>query len=118
VTSTTNERQIASRAAQSKRDRVTDKIVITSLMSQPDGRRWVWLRLTEAQIFQQSEDLDHAQLCMKVGLRNAGLRLLRDVTSFTPNEYILMTNEAMAVEATLTKKDANYVGSPDPDSDY
>jgi|SRR6185312_161274 len=117
MTSATNERQKAAREAQARRDRVTDKIVIGSLMSHKDGRRWVWNRLTEAQIFNQSEDLDHAQLCMKVGLRNAGLRLLRDVTTFTPNEYILMTNEAMAVEASLTKKDANYVGSPDLDPD-
>lgn len=113
MTSASNERQIRARTDQARRDRLTDKIVIETLMSLPDGRRWVWLRLAEAGIFQSSEDLDHARLCFAQGVRNGGLRLLKDVTTFTPRQYIIMTEEATSVQL----EEAPNVGSTD-DASY
>lgn len=94
MVSATNERQIRARKDQSRRDRLTDEIVTKALMAYTDGRRWVWLRLSEAEIFVEGESLDPATLAYQKGRRNAGLRLLKDVTTFTPLEYITMTEEA------------------------
>ncbi len=124
MTSSTNERQIRARDQQQRRDRVTDEIVTKQLMSFPDGRRWVWNRLAEGGMFRGDESLEPYQMAFDKGKRNAALRLLKDVQVFAANEYILMTNEAQAVEAAITKKDPNYVGSasnptdPDNQSDY
>lgn len=111
--SASNERQIRAREDQARRDRVTEEIVIKSLMAHKDGRRWVWLRLSEAAVFNQDTNLDPAWLAYSKGLRNAGLKLLQDVNRFTPTEYVQMTNEAQEVEASITKKEPNYVGNAD-----
>ena len=111
MSSSTNERQQAKRLDQAKRDRVNDEIITRQLMSSKDGRRWVWLRLAEGQMFQGDESLDPYRMAFEKGRRNAALRLLKDVQAFTPNEYILMANEAQTIEANITKKDPNYVGS-------
>lgn len=97
MTSATNERAIRARNAAIKRDRALDELVIRSLMSAPNGRRWVWNRLAEAQIFNESSSLDAAVLAYEKGRRNPGLRLLNDVTKFTPQDYIRMTEENTSV---------------------
>lgn len=98
MTSATNERQIDRRNKQQKRDRLTDQIITVQLMSTVDGRRWVWNRLAEAAIFSGDENLDPYYMAFQKGARNAGLRLLNDVSRFTPNEYITMTQEATSVK--------------------
>lgn len=114
MTSSTNERQIKARNAQAKRDRVGDEIVTKTLMLTPDGRRWVWLRLSEGRLFDRADGpSDHAQMSFDFGLRQAALRLLKDVQMWCPTEYIQMTNEAQAIEASILNKEPNYVGSPD-----
>ncbi len=97
MTSASNERQIKARNDQMVRDRITDETVTKSLMSHPDGRRWVWLRLSEARLFVEDEDLDAGRMAYAKGRRNAGLRLLSDVTKYAPQEYVTMTEEASSV---------------------
>lgn len=96
--SVTNERQVKKKREQQRRDRLTDEIVTKQLMATPDGRRWVWMRLTEAAIFSGNENLDPQYMAWEKGNRNAGLRLLDDVTKFTPQQYITMTEEARSVK--------------------
>lgn len=96
--SSTNERQIRAKIKQKQRDRITDEIITKQLMSTPDGRRWVWLRLGEAALFLENEDFDPGRMAYAKGVRNTGLRLLNDVTRFAPHEYIVMTQEATSVK--------------------
>lgn len=96
--SATNERQIKARDQQHRRDRITDELITKQLMSTPDGRRWVWRRLGEAALFIENEDLDPYHMAYAKGTRNAGLRLLNDVSRFSPQEYIIMTQEATSVK--------------------
>lgn len=96
--SATNERQIKKRQAQQRRDRITDELVTKQLMSTIDGRRWVWLRLSAANMFAGNENLDPYYMAFEKGIKNEGYRLLRDVTSFTPQEYITMTEEARSIK--------------------
>lgn len=103
--SSTNERQIKKKRAQQKRDRMTDQIVTMSLMSTVDGRRWVWLRLSEAGVFTGNDNLDPQYMAWEKGVRNGGLRLLSDVTKFTPQFYITMTEEARSIKLTEEPED-------------
>lgn len=105
TTSASNERQIRAKVQQAHRDLLTEEVVIRQLMSTVEGRRWVWLTLSSAGIFDEDTALDPMLLAYRKGVRNSALRLLKPVQSHTPNEYILMTSEATKVELTLTKED-------------
>ncbi len=98
MTSATNERQIRVRKDQARRDRITDETIVKSLMSHVDGRRWVWLRLSEAQIFVEDGDLDPYRMAYMKGVRQPALRLLRDVNRFAPTSYVTMTEENTGIE--------------------
>lgn len=113
--SASNERQVRARDRQSLKDRETEVEVISALMQHVNGRRWVWLRIAEAGIFSEDQDLDAMRLAYVKGRRNEALRLLNLVSRYCPDMYIQMTNEAQAIEAAITKKDPNYVGSADDD---
>lgn len=101
MTSASNERQIEAAKAQARRDRLTDKIITEALMQTTDGRRWVWLRLAEAQLFVDSGTLDPMQMAFDKGTRVFALRLLRDVNRFAPEAYIQMTRENTGHDLTL-----------------
>lgn len=103
--SSTNERGIRKKREQQRRDRITDEIVTKSLMSTPDGRRWVWLRLSEGGMFSANENLDPQYMAWEKGVRNVTLRLLSDVTTFTPQEYIIMTEEARRIKLVEAPED-------------
>lgn len=105
--SSTNERQNKARRDQAERDRVTDRIVITQLMGYADGRRWLWNIMSAAQIFSEDQVLDPQYMAFEKGRRTAGLRILKDAQSFTPNEFVLMTNESVLIEAAITKRQPN-----------
>lgn len=111
MTSSTNEGLIRRKKNQQSRDRITDELVTRSLMTTVEGRRWVWLRLSEAHMFAEEGGLDPYWMAYEKGQRRAGLRLLKDVQMWAPSEYILMSNEAQTIEASINAKDPNYVGS-------
>lgn len=98
MTSSTSEKAIRLRNKQISKDRETDKTVIQALMKTVDGRRWVWLRLSNGRMFVEDEGLDPYRMAYDKGLRNEALRLLKSVTSFTPDLYITMTRENTGVE--------------------
>lgn len=93
MTSSTNTSQRKAREDAAKNDRRIDKEVTIGLMSHPDGRRWVWNRLSEGYIFVADTGLEPYRMAYEKGLRNTGLRLLKDVQAFTPNDYVRMVNE-------------------------
>jgi len=93
MTSSTNERQIVARSKRAERERIDDELVMKNLMSTPRGRGWIWRRLSEAQLFVEDTGLDPYWLAYSKGKRNAGLRLLKDAQGFTPQEYVMMTEE-------------------------
>jgi hypothetical protein len=95
--SASNERQIAARKEQQRRDRLNDELITGQLMSTVEGRRWVWRRLEEGALFQEDADLDPYRMAYAKGVRNVTLRLLKDVQSFSPQAYITMTEEAKSI---------------------
>ncbi len=104
--SSTNERQIRERNERFKRDRLNDEIITKQLMSNTEGRHWVWNRLSEGAIFQEDMDLDPQRMAFSKGVRNVTLRLLKDVQGFTPREYITMTEEATSLRLLTQPEEA------------
>jgi hypothetical protein len=97
--------------AQAEKDLETNKTVIVALMSTLDGRRWMWLRLSESMLFQADTQLELGVMAWRAGMRNAGLRLLQDVTSFTPDMYVRMTKENTSV--ALQEEEDERIGPDD-----
>lgn len=93
MTSATNVRAIRDAKRTAAKDRDTETTVIRTLMSTVDGRRWMWLRLAEAQVFVETDSLDPMTLAYAKGIRREGLRLLQIVNRFAADAYVRMVNE-------------------------
>lgn len=92
-TSATSERQQNKAKERRARDVDIERRVIESLMVHAEGRRWVWLRIVDAQVFVEGSSLDPQRMAFDKGARAAGLALLAAVTRWAPRGYITMTTE-------------------------
>ena len=90
----------AKQESRAKRDRQGDKLTTEKLMADGVGRRWIWQRLAEGQVFALGPVTDPYKMSYHQGQRAAALRLLADVNKFTPNEYVLMVRENTGVDVT------------------
>ena len=77
------------RLAEAQRREVT-----FSIMSSPAGRVWVLDILEHCNIFATSFSVNALQTAFREGQRDVGLRLLADIVSFSPDQYIQMMREA------------------------
>lgn len=111
MTSATNPKQIKARKESARRDVDVETYIIQQLMSEPLGRRWVWLQLEFAQIFIGDEELDPARMAFDKGRRNTGLKLLRAVSRHAPQLYVTMTEENSGVK--LKEEDDGRPGDSD-----
>ena len=68
--------------------------ILRGLMSLPAGRAWVFHLLESCHVFQSSYTGDGLSMAFKEGERNVGLRLLSDVMSTCPDQYIQAMREA------------------------
>jgi hypothetical protein len=84
-----------------KEDAANEELVIRNLMSTPAGRRWVWLFLSAASLFAESEHFEPYRLAYEKGQRRIGHLLLASVTRHTPREYIKMTEEATNISLSI-----------------
>lgn len=101
MTDATSKPQIARAKDRAKADRRANDHIIRTLMGLADGRRWVWIRLGEANIWSSTIRLGeggYAATAFEEGKRSLGLALLADVTRLCPDFYITMTRENAAVE--------------------
>jgi hypothetical protein len=107
-----NEKLNRKKREQQKRDAITERLIIQSLMAHRDGRRWVWLRLEEAKVFSQTLVLGQADAtAFQEGKRSWGLQLIANVTRYAPEAYIQMTRENAAVE--LAEEPTDVVSDTD-----
>lgn len=74
------------------------KTVVKSLMSHPDGRRWVWLMMNEDMVFHEGENLDPYVMAYQKGVRRSGLRMMAWSNRYAPDMYIQMLRENSPVE--------------------
>ena len=83
------------RDQRSERERQQDADDLKWLMNDARGRRLTHKQLSSCGVFRPSYAAgDPYQTAFNEGNRNAGLRLLADVTSTTPEQYALMLREA------------------------
>lgn len=78
---------------QALEDRSTERNLIQAMMSDARSRRWIWLRLQEAAIFQAVWPLDQLELAFREGRRQAGLALLAQVMEWAPLKFAEMYAE-------------------------
>lgn len=102
--------------AATKRFREDERVnaqVIRALMSTQDGRRWLWLRLSEAQLFDDIETTDPMLLVRLNGKRSWAVRLLTSITRYAPALYIRMTEENIGRTLEESPNDDTDNGSDD-----
>lgn len=110
--SSPRERKLRARA---KHDAQVRKTVVQSLMSHPDGRRYVWLELEKTSVFAQTfREGPGAALNMSFleGKRAIGLALITEVTRWCPKEYWQMTVENSTVDLVEEEDDGGDSDSP------
>jgi hypothetical protein len=73
------------------------------LMSDPQGRRFVWRQLTEAGVFQLTFTGEPLSSAFKEGARSGGLKLLGEVMQHCPERFSQMQKEARAHERRKEK---------------
>lgn len=102
------ERINRNKRVQQKKDLITRENVIRTLMGHHDGRRFLWLQLEEANVFAQTFIPGQPDTtAFAEGRRSLGLRLLADVTKWTPADYMRMTQENAAVAISIETGDSN-----------
>lgn len=89
--------------------------VLTSVMSTPAGREWIWNILGACHCFSTTFTSDALVTAFQEGQRSTGLGLLADILQTCPDQYIAAMREsaqrAIAVEARTEDPDAES----DPD---
>ena len=74
--------------------------IISGIMSVASGRAWVLDLLEVCHIFSTSFQSNALQTAFAEGERNIGLRLLNDVMSACPDQYVEMMRERNARDST------------------
>ena len=107
------ERANRRKAAKQHADVRIRRTVITALMSNPDGRRWVWLQLSEAQVFSQTYVPDSFdQTAFAEGNRRFGNKLLAEIQTYAIADFVRMLQEN-----NPKVEEIQDVGSPDDTDD-
>lgn len=112
MTSATSERGLRLARAQQKKDAETEKLIISTLMNSVDGRRWLWLQLESFGIYAEDSDVDPYHMAFAKGKRNAGLRLLKAVTSIAPKQFVQAMEENSGQKLTEEDEDGR---DPEPE---
>lgn len=113
MTNAASTRQIKARTQRAKDDAEGERFTVQNLMRHPISRRWLWTLMGDAQVFQANMNLDPHYMAFEKGQRNFGLRLLHTILRYSPQEYVLMTNE----NSSANLKEEPDVGNADDSSD-
>ena len=100
-----------------KRLQITKKLVITTLMSSAEGRRYIWSQLEDCHIFGQTFVASAGSAALTAfneGRRSVGLALLADIHRWAAIEYSTMVAEAAGLNEE--PEDGGRHAEPDPDA--
>ena len=87
--------------------------VTVALMSNPDGRRYIFDALQTAHIFTTSFHENTHVMSFLEGERNSGLQLFNDIMRHCPEQFVQMMREKNARDDLNSSRDAES----DPDAD-
>lgn len=68
--------------------------VIAALANTEPGRRYLWDRLAEANVFSSTYHDNPQRMAFSEGLRSSGLALMEDFMRYAPDQFILAMREA------------------------
>lgn len=85
--------QVKEAEQKEKRGRDLELDDMATILSMPQGRRFIWRYLEACGVFRTSFTGDNATFYNE-GQRNVGLRLLADVNEAAPESYALMLQES------------------------
>lgn len=89
-----DEKQLAEREQQQKLRIERERDDVIHVMSSAEGRRFIWLLLSNAGVFASSFTGDNNATNFNEGRRSEGLRLFNDVMKHCPDLYLTMAKEA------------------------
>ena len=102
------------------RDSVNNEYVIRLLMREPEGRRWLWNKISDCRVFSTTQQFgENAAIATAFleGKRSVGLALLADINRLCPNEYGLAVKENGARDDNRSNKPARRADGADDASD-
>lgn len=99
-----NPAHIKSRKRKDERDKDRDDTARRWVMSDPRGRHFVWLILSEAGMFKQAFT-GTSKTDFNCGRADVGLKLHTELSEQFPNEYVLAWHEHLKLEEQDRKVD-------------
>ena len=93
MTNAANRQDVRRKEKESKIAELEQAEVIAHLLATRTGRNYIWDQLSAAHIFHTSFSGDPLQMAFAEGERNSGLRLLNDILTYSPDNFILMLRE-------------------------
>jgi hypothetical protein len=94
-----------------KNDLRIEKVVIESLMSAKDGRRWLWRTLGMCEVYSTGPIDPNAQVFL-AGTRNVGNQLHAQIMRWAPKQLALLLEENSSAIKTEEEEDER----PEPDT--
>lgn len=94
-----DESQVKDRRRKDERLRDIELADVKKLMSQREGRRFVWRMLDRAGVFRTSFT-GNSTTFFNEGMRNIGLIVLADVMAACADQYVVMMNESKEDDRT------------------
>lgn len=91
--------------------------IMASIMSLPASRAWMWDILVSCHVFAPTFALNPYSTAFAEGERNIGLRLLADIMSACPDQYVQMTREANERDASRNAARTNRNGDASRSTD-
>ena len=85
--------QVAKAQGRAKTHELRKRSGLRKLMSDPEGRAWMWGLLEECGVFQSSFSTDVATMAFAEGRRQVGLMRLAEINRLDPNLYVKMALE-------------------------
>lgn len=80
-------------AEEEKRSKVSEDLVIESIMRTEHGRKWMWRQLQSRGVFENMFDRDPIKMAYNAGRRDSGVSLNREVKEAAPGYYVKMIEE-------------------------
>lgn len=70
-----------------------DELAILNMVRNADGRAYIWNYLQSCCVFENIFSIDPIQHAYNAGLRESGLKFVRDIKAYEPDYYVQMIKE-------------------------
>ncbi|SPJ15389.1 conserved hypothetical protein [Syntrophobacter sp. SbD2] len=85
--------QVAKAKSRQKTRELQKKAALRKIMSDPEGRMWMWDLLSRCGVYHSSYSSDALAMAFHEGHRNIGLHLTAEINRLSPELYTRMVSE-------------------------